>query len=117
MNYKVSSKKVTDLQSDCLILGVFADGQLGKAATQIDKSLNGELNHLLTLGDVTGKLGSTHSVPLFEGDDIQRLILVGCGDKAAFREKQLRKAAFSAHKAVLKTKATNVVNTISTQVR
>ena len=89
MQYKISTKKITDTDGDCTLLAIFNDAEsglamAGKAALAFDKELGGQLDELLIQGDYTGKLGDTHLVPVFTDSATQRLLLVGCGDRKSF---------------------------------
>ncbi len=118
MQYKISTKKITDTDSDCTILAVFHDAEsglamAGKAASAFDKELGGQLEELLIQGDYSGKLGETHLVPVFTDSAPQRLMLVGCGDKKSFNEAGLRTATEAAVKALKKTTSVEVLNSLS----
>lgn len=120
MQYKVSTRKITQLDGDCTILAVFSDSATGlaiagKAASAYDKDLGGQLEELIAQGDMTGKLGETNMVPMFTDEGAQRLLLVGCGDKSKFSEKELREATAAATKVAKKTRSKNLINALTAE--
>ena len=120
MQYKISTRKITDLDGDCTLLAIFSDPEsglaiAGKAATAYNKELGGDLEELIAQGDIHGKLGEAHLVPMFTEDGPQRLMLVGCGDKKSFSESQLRKATENAVKAAKKTRSKHIINALTAE--
>ncbi len=78
--------------SGCAAVGIYENGDLGVAARQVDKQLEGLITRLLGSGDFAAKLGDTLMLPLPAGSAASRLLLIGLGTRAAFGRKQYRKA-------------------------
>ena len=94
-------------QAGCAVVGVYENGDLGVAARQVDKQLQGLITNLQGSGDFTAKLGDTLMLPLPSGSAASRLLLVGLGTRAGFGRKQYRKALQSAAQALAKTGASD----------
>ncbi len=89
--------------ADCAVVGVYENGDLGVAARQIDKQLDGIIMKLHRSGDFAAKLGDSIMLPLPQGLVAGRLLLIGLGSRAAFARKQYRKALQSSAQALAKT--------------
>ena len=89
----------------CAAVGVYENGDLGAAARQIDKQLEGLITRVHGSGDFAAKLGDTLMLPQPVGSAASRLLLIGLGSRAAFGRKQYRKAVLSCAQALAKTGA------------
>jgi leucyl aminopeptidase len=89
--------------ADCAVVGVYENGDLGVAARQIDKQLDGIIMRLQRSGDFAAKLGDSIMLPLPEGSVASRLLLIGLGSRAGFGRKQYRKALQSSAQSLAKT--------------
>jgi leucyl aminopeptidase len=92
-------------ESACAVVGVYEDGDLGKAARKIDAQLDGLIGKLHGDGDFSGKLGDNLLLPTPAGSAAARVLLVGLGSRSAFGRKQYRKALQSAVQMLGKTGA------------
>ena len=95
--------------SGCAVIGLYENGELGLAARQVDKQLDGLITNLHGSGDFAGKLGDTLMLPLPAGAAASRLLLIGLGPRASFARKQYRKALQSAAQALSKTGASDAL--------
>lgn len=77
------------LRSQCLIVPIFSEGKLSKAATAINKHCGGRLRTLVKRGDIEGKPGQLLLIPALENIKAERVLLLGCG-----KGKQLKEADF-----------------------
>jgi leucyl aminopeptidase len=96
-------------RSDCIVLGVYAGGQLSDAARQVDRASRGQLSALLKHGDLDGKLGSTlllHAVP---GTAAKRVLLVGLGKSTELNAKAYAEAVRAAVRTLQGGGATDAV--------
>ncbi len=96
-------------EAGCAVVGVYEEGDLGIAAAQIDKQLDGLLGKLHGNGDFSGKLGDVMLLPTPAGTVAARVLLIGLGSRAAFGRKQYRKALQSAVQALAKTGSSDAV--------
>jgi leucyl aminopeptidase len=93
----------------CAVAGVYEDGDLGKAARQIDGQLHGLIGKLHEDGDFAGKLGDILFLPSPAGAAAARVLLVGLGARSGFGRKQYRRALQSAVHALGKTGASDAI--------
>ncbi len=93
----------------CAVVGVYENGELGVAARQIDKQLDGMIANLHASGDFAAKLGDSLLLPLPSGSAASRLLLIGLGTRSGFARKQYRKALQAAASALAKTGAGDAV--------
>ncbi|MGB6306647.1 MAG: M17 family peptidase N-terminal domain-containing protein, partial [Steroidobacteraceae bacterium] len=93
----------------CAVVGAYEDGDLGKAARQIDKHIGGLIGKLHKDGDFAGKLGDALLLPAPAGAAATRVLLIGLGGRAAFGRKQYRRALQAAVQALAKTGASDAV--------
>ena len=91
--------------SGCAVVGVYENGDLGAAASQIDVQIGGIIGRLIASGDFAGKLGDTLLLPHPAGAAAERVLLTGLGPPASFGRKQYRKALQTSARAILKTGA------------
>ena len=102
--------------ADCAVVGVYEDGDLGAAAAQIDKQLDGLIGKLRADGDFSGKLGDVMLLPTPAGTAAARVLLIGLGTRSAFGRKQYRKALGSAVQALAKTGTSDAVVYLALEV-
>jgi leucyl aminopeptidase len=93
--------------SGCAAVGIYENGDLGVAARQIDKQVDGLITRLLGSGDFAAKLGDALMLPLPAGAAAARLLLIGLGTRTAFGRKQYRKAILATAQALTKTGASD----------
>src|ERR1700720_2495486 len=93
----------------CAVVGVYEDGDLGIAASRIDKQLGGLIAKLHADGDFSGKLGENLFLPTPAGTAAARVLLIGLGTHSSFGRKQYRKALASAVQALAKTGAGDAI--------
>ncbi|MGI9203389.1 MAG: leucyl aminopeptidase [Woeseiaceae bacterium] len=99
--------------SACVIVGVYANGDLGSGAADIDASSKGALKKLIKDGDVGGKLGSSLLLTSVAGVRARRVLVVGLGKPKEFGVSQLRRAVGAAAKLVKSSKIADVVSYLS----
>ena len=91
--------------SECAVIGIYENGDLGAAARQVDAQLGGRLQTLCRNGDFAGKLGDTLLLLEIPGFASARLLLVGLGSRTGFGRKQYRKAVQASATALSKSGA------------
>ncbi|MDX1610274.1 MAG: leucyl aminopeptidase [Halofilum sp. (in: g-proteobacteria)] len=100
MEFSVTSSNPANRKTDAVIVGIFDKRKLTPAAQTIDEASDGHLRSILASGDLDGKSGSSlllHGVP---GVKAKRVLLVGCGKRAEFDLRALRRASETAAKAL-----------------
>ncbi len=100
MDYFIESVTLDKLQSDCLLVGIYENQQLCPAATQLDAIFNGLISQLIRRGDIKGKVAETLLINHIPDSTIQRIVLVGLGERGKLTRKQFRKALATAGKVV-----------------
>jgi len=108
MQFEVWTKGLATLSVDCLVLGVFEDGELSAEAQGLDSAAGGRLKKLLARGDFPGRPGETLLVPDLPGIQASRVLLTGLGPKKNLSRKSWRKAWSSAVTALARTRIESV---------
>ena len=103
MRFEIWSKAIATLEVDCLVVGVFEEGQLTEEARELDSACAGRLRKLLARGDFPGKAAETLLIADPPGIRASRVLLAGLGPKKSFGRKVWRKAWTSAVAALSKT--------------
>src|ERR1700677_3157523 len=107
MEFKAIIDAKAHSEAGCAVVGVHEDGDLDKAAHQIDKQIGGLIGKLREDGDFSGKLGDVLLLPAPAGG--ARVVLIGLGARASFGRKQYRRALQAAVQALAKTGAADAV--------
>src|SRR5690242_7363055 len=84
LQFELNPADPTTVATDCLILGVFADGTLGAAGAAVDAASGGRLRALVARGDVSGKPGRTALLHDLPGLAAARELTVGLGEASKF---------------------------------
>jgi leucyl aminopeptidase len=104
MEFGVWTKGLATLAVDCLVLGIFEEGELSGEARIIDGATGGRLKKLLERGDFAGRAGDTLLVGELPGIAASRVLLTGLGTKKHFQRKGWRKAWAAAAAALARTR-------------
>jgi len=80
MQSRLKSVDPVSLRTECLVVGVHADGKFSAAAKQIDDACGGLLTQLVRQGDCKGSIRQTLLVHQPKGLKAPRLLLVGLGE-------------------------------------
>jgi len=86
--------------TDCVVVGAFADKSLTPAGEAIDNASGGRLRALLERGDIEGKTGRTALLHDLPDVAAPRVLVIGLGDKAKFAVPQYLKAVADAARAL-----------------
>src|ERR1700720_4792551 len=84
MEFGVWTKGLATLGVDCLVLGVFEEGELSGEARSGDGACGGRLKALLGRGDFAGRGGDTLLIADLPGIKASRVLLTGLGTKKKF---------------------------------
>jgi leucyl aminopeptidase len=104
MEFGVWTKGLATLSVDCLVLGVFEDGELSGEARSVDNACAGRLKKLLERGDFAGRPGDTLLVSDLAGLSATHVLLTGLGSKKHFQRKAWRRACLAALSAISRTR-------------
>ena len=108
MHFEVWAKGLATLSVDCLVLGVFEEGELSEEAQSIDKPADGQLKKLLARGDFSGRAGETLLLTQMPGIEASRVLLTGLGAAKSFNRKAWRRAVATAVTALSRTRIVSV---------
>jgi leucyl aminopeptidase len=92
MRFETWSKGIAALDVDCVVVGVFEEGELSEQARAVDSASGGRLKKLLSRGDFPGKAAETLLVADLPGLEATRVLLTGLGKKKKLSRKTWRKA-------------------------
>ena len=67
MQFDVWTKGLVTLESECLVLGIFDEGELTEEAASVDSASGGKLGKLVARGDLSGRSGETLLIADLEG--------------------------------------------------
>lgn len=87
-------------KGELLVLGVYADGSLPRAAQSFDAALGGRLHELAKQAELPSKVGETLLLYYASGDVTRRVLLVSLGARKEFDGKAYLKALGSAAHAL-----------------
>jgi leucyl aminopeptidase len=104
MEFGVWTKGLATLTVDCLVLGVFEEGQLGAQGGSVDAASDGRLRKLLARGDFAGRVGETLLVADLPGITATHVLLAGMGPAKQLQRRTWRKAWLAAANALTRTR-------------
>ena len=104
MQFEVWTKGLATLAVDCIVLGIFEEGELSGEAQSVDSASSGKLKKLLARGDFPGRPGETLLLTDLPGIQATRVLLTGLGAKKNFARKSWRKAWSAAVAAIARTR-------------
>jgi leucyl aminopeptidase len=108
MQFEVYAKGLATLSVDCIVLGVFEDGEMPDETDAIDSAASGLLKKLLTRGDFSGRSGETLLLTEIPGITASRALLTGLGNRKTFGRKVWRRALGTAVTAILRTRIASI---------
>ena len=102
MKYSVATASPAEVVCDCLVVGVYENGQMTASARAVDRITGGAISDLLSQQDAAGKVETLHALYNPTGLKASRLLLAGFGESGKVREndflKTLRQIAQTLHK-------------------
>jgi len=108
MRFEVWTRALAAAPVDCLIVGVFDNGELSDGAREIDARIGRRLSAAVKRGDFAGRLAETQLLIDVTGIRASRVLLVGQGTKSALDRKTWRRALQAAIAALLRTRIARV---------
>ncbi|HEV7716172.1 MAG TPA: M17 family peptidase N-terminal domain-containing protein, partial [Steroidobacteraceae bacterium] len=113
MHFDVWTKGLATLEAECLIVGIFDEGELSDEAGAVDTAAGGKLAKIVSRGDFPGRSGETLLIADLPGLEASRVLLIGLGSKKNFNRKAFRKACLSSVAALARTRITSAVFALS----
>ncbi|WP_417329129.1 leucyl aminopeptidase [Halomonas cupida] len=92
MEFPVQTANPVKVETACLVIPVFKDGELLPAAARIDDASERLIHQLIERGDFNARLGNVQLVPYAPGLAADRLLLVGLGEREKCQEAAFCKA-------------------------
>lgn len=108
MEFPVQTANPAKVETACLVVPVFKDGELLPAAAKLDNASERLIGQLIERGDFEATLGNVLMVPFAPGLNTDRLMLVGMGERARCQEGAFRKAVDAAFTAIAALPAEDV---------
>lgn len=96
MKFTLDNTLVTDIKTDCLVIGVFEKAPLHGSAQLIDKASGGALQQLIKSGDVSTDWKDTTLLHGLNGVAAKRILVLGCGKAEKFSTVRYDKVCWSA---------------------
>ena len=113
LEFQINSQNPLQTETDCLVVGVYADKSLSPSAKALDEASGGRLTALLDRGDISGKTGRTSLVHDVSGVKAPRVLVVGLGEAAKFAVPQYIKAVADAVRALRVGPAKKILITLT----
>lgn len=105
-----ATANAAEVSADCVIVGIYKDGELSGAAQQLDDSSQGSLKTFLELGDFDAKKSTSQLQYDMPGVTAKRVLLVGLGEKSKLTQEILTQATLSAAQQLKDRKVSSVVS-------
>lgn len=84
MKFTLDTTLATDLETACLVIGVFEKAPLLGSAAQVDQACGGALQKLIDSGDVGTDWKETTLLHGLKGVAAKRILVLGCGETDKF---------------------------------
>jgi len=108
MQFNATNQALTELNTDCLVAFVGAEGELSPVTQQIDQAAGGLISRITEQEDFTGKQSQTLLLPFAEGLSAKRLLLVGTGKSEELTDNKFRSLVAAIIGAVKGLKVTSL---------
>nr|WP_163501880.1 leucyl aminopeptidase [Halomonas socia] len=102
MEFTVQTANPAKVETACLVVPVFKDGDLLPAAAKLDDASERLIGQLIERGDFSAGLGNVQMIPFAPGVSGERLLLVGLGERDKCNEAAFRKALDAAFTTLAK---------------
>jgi leucyl aminopeptidase len=113
LEFRLNPADPAATETDCVIVGLYADGQLPAAAAALDRASGGRLSALARRGDLSGKTGRTQLLHDLPGVRAPRVLVVGLGEAGKFAVPQYLKAVGDAVRALKAGPAADALLTLN----
>lgn len=114
MEFVANSIAHLPAQTSCLIIGIFTQHELPALTQELDQTSQNAITTLLKQGELTGKIGESALLYKTAGLNADRILIVGCGDKAGITAQEFYKLLRSIASHLKQTKVTDAVYALPT---
>jgi leucyl aminopeptidase len=115
MRFQVVTGPASQQRTGCLLLPVFAGGEMPPATAEANRAARGAIAAVTAGGDFRGEAGETLLLPAVAGLACRRVLLVGFGARGKFDRKAYRKALRAAFAALTRGPATTATSYLGTE--
>jgi len=84
MKFTLDATAAPELDTDCLVIGIFEQAPLEGSTKLIDKASKGALQRLIASGDIDTDWKSTTMLHGLDGVKAKRILVLGCGEADKF---------------------------------
>jgi leucyl aminopeptidase len=84
LEFSLNPAEPVGADTDCIVVGIYADGMLTPSGSALDTASGGRLSALAGRGDLPGKTGQTTLLPDVPGVKAPRVLVVGLGERGKF---------------------------------
>jgi len=84
MEFALDNKITAQIDTDCLVIGIFSDSPLQGSAAAVNQACDGALHDLITSGDIDTNWKQTTLLHGLVGVAAKRILVVGCGEPEKF---------------------------------
>ena len=112
MDHFIETSPLDQLESRCLVTAIYENHHVSETAAALDNQLQGIIRKVIERGDIKGKNGETLLLNYLPDSSIERVLLVGMGEKGKVTRKLFRKALAAAAKTVRESKLTAVTSSL-----
>ncbi|MFT3806964.1 leucyl aminopeptidase [Arenimonas sp.] len=113
LEFQLTQSDPASAETDCVVVGLFADRSLSPAGQRLDAASGGRLAALAARGDLSGKTGRTALLPDLSGIRAPRVLVIGLGDPGKFGVPQYLKAVADAVRALRTGPTKNMLLTLT----
>ena len=109
IKFQATDQAVTEIETGCLIIGVFSDRPPREQLAGIDKATDGLLTEMAEDGELALGAGKTLMIHHPRGIQARRLLVTGLGKAARFEDATFVRSARGAGAALRQSRATDAV--------
>ncbi len=103
MEFSIKQSSPEQQHSDCVVVGVYADGKLSPPAQLLDRATKQQLSAVIARGDLPNKVATTLMLHHVSGITAKRILLVSLGKPAEFSATSFLKVLRASFAAIHKT--------------
>ena len=91
MEYSIETAPIETLPCDCIIIGMYQNQEVVSSSPAFSSQLQNTVSKIISRGDITGKIAETVLLNVIPESNINRVLVVGLGEKKALTRKSYRK--------------------------
>jgi len=115
MDFEIVNGDIATCETECLVVGVAADGQLTPSAAALDSVSQGYISDIVSSGDIQGKTAQTLLLQKVPGVTARRVLLVGLGSEDDRNDRNYRKIVKAAMGTIKGVRAESAVFSLDDQ--